>query len=247
MQTLRKRKIILSESKPATLSKYSDLTKNSPLNLKTTLIPSSLWFRLSPSSIGIKEMDSPRGLESTSWTQSIKAEIPQTPQYILILAWDVLPCNLSIRCVQYDKLLPLLVLKLSEITAQSARGSPIEAPYFPLPLSQSVTSLAGSHWYIKKIGLQKLVRSTGLLSGSPHSNGNRFHQSCSYAFRYQLTIIPAQGEKLSSGDDFRLCATAIFFSPVNEATVRVLRTANGCEVTFRKNSRLLCQPEHQAT
>ena len=59
------------------------------------------------------------------------------------------------------------------------------------------------------------------------------------------TIIPAQGEKRYRVGVILGCVQRLFFSPVNEATVRVL-TANGCEVVIPKSQGCCAAlPEHQ--
>ncbi|MCW6035690.1 4Fe-4S dicluster domain-containing protein [Spirulina subsalsa FACHB-351] len=91
-------------------------------------------------------------------------------------------------------------------------------------------------WLYQSLGLQKLIRRTGLLqkilprwaameSILPHITlqniwGNNLPD-----------IIPAQGEKRYRVGMILGCVQRLFFSPVNEATVRVL-TANGCEVVI---------------
>ncbi|MGK7927527.1 MAG: (Fe-S)-binding protein [Spirulina sp.] len=94
-------------------------------------------------------------------------------------------------------------------------------------------------WIYQIIGLQKLVRSTGLLEKiSPRlaamesvlpsiSLGNIFDND------FPETI-PQKGKKRYRVGVILGCVQRLFFSPVNEATVRVL-TANGCEVVIPKN------------
>jgi glycolate oxidase iron-sulfur subunit len=58
-------------------------------------------------------------------------------------------------------------------------------------------------------------------------------------------VIPAQGEKRYRVGVILGCVQRLFFSPVNEATVRVL-TANGCEVVIPKSQGCCAAlPEHQ--
>lgn len=66
------------------------------------------------------------------------------------------------------------------------------------------------------------------------------------AFRDNLpTIIPSQGKKRYRVGMILGCVQRLFFSPVNEATVRVL-TANGCEVIIPKTQGCCAAlPEHQ--
>lgn len=58
-------------------------------------------------------------------------------------------------------------------------------------------------------------------------------------------VIPARGEKRYRVGVILGCVQRLFFSPVNEATVRVL-TANGCEVVIPKSQGCCAAlPEHQ--
>ncbi|MER3589965.1 MAG: glycolate oxidase, partial [Mastigocladus sp. ERB_26_1] len=58
-------------------------------------------------------------------------------------------------------------------------------------------------------------------------------------------VIPARGEKRYRVGMILGCVQRLFFSPVNEATVRVL-TANGCEVVIPKSQGCCAAlPEHQ--
>jgi len=88
-------------------------------------------------------------------------------------------------------------------------------------------------WVYQNCGLQKLVQWSGILqrwfprlaamdSILPKVTAASFQDGFP-------TEIPAQGEKRYRVGVILGCVQRIFFSPVNEATVRVL-TANGCEV-----------------
>lgn len=101
----------------------------------------------------------------------------------------------------------------------------------------------------QKLGLQKLVRATGLLKRfSPQlaAMESILPQFSLAAFKDNLpTVIPAQGEKRYRVGMILGCVQRLFFSPVNEATVRVL-TANGCEVVIPKTQGCCAAlPHHQ--
>jgi glycolate oxidase iron-sulfur subunit len=101
----------------------------------------------------------------------------------------------------------------------------------------------------QKSGLQKLVRATGLLKkffprlAAMESNLPQITQE---AFRDNLPdVVPAQGEKRYRVGVILGCVQRVLFSPVNQATVRVL-TANGCEVVIPKAQGCCAAlPEHQ--
>jgi glycolate oxidase iron-sulfur subunit len=101
----------------------------------------------------------------------------------------------------------------------------------------------------QKLGLQKLVRGTGLLQKiSPRlaAMDSILPDISLRAFRDDLpTVISAQSEKRYRVGVILGCVQRLFFSPVNEATVRVL-TANGCEVVIPKSQGCCAAlPEHQ--
>jgi glycolate oxidase iron-sulfur subunit len=101
----------------------------------------------------------------------------------------------------------------------------------------------------QKLGLQKLVRATGLLKRfSPQlaAMESILPQISLASFKDNLpTVIPAQGEKRYRVGMILGCVQRLFFSPVNEATVRVL-TANGCEVVIPKTQGCCAAlPHHQ--
>jgi glycolate oxidase iron-sulfur subunit len=101
----------------------------------------------------------------------------------------------------------------------------------------------------QKLGLQKLVRATGILKLiSPRlaaMDGILPEITLKFFQNNLPTIIPQQGEKRYRVGVILGCVQRLFFSPVNEATVRVL-TANGCEVVIPKSQGCCAAlPEHQ--
>lgn len=99
------------------------------------------------------------------------------------------------------------------------------------------------------LGLQKLVRATGLLKRfSPRlaAMESILPKISLKSFWDNLpTVISAQGEQRYRVGMILGCVQRLFFSPVNEATVRVL-TANGCEVVIPKTQGCCAAlPHHQ--
>ncbi|WP_017303499.1 (Fe-S)-binding protein [Spirulina subsalsa] len=105
-------------------------------------------------------------------------------------------------------------------------------------------------WLYQSLGLQKLIRRTGLLKKILP------RWAAMESILPQITLqniwgnnlpdtIPAQGEKRYRVGMVLGCVQRLFFSPVNEATVRVL-TANGCEVVIPKTQGCCAAlPAHQ--
>lgn len=152
--------------------------------------------------------------------------------------------------VQYDKL-------ISATRHQVERNYPRSLPdrllrqliFFLFPYPNRLRWLLGPLLIYQKLGLPKLVRATGLLARiSPNlaAMESILPQVTSKSFQDNLpTVIPAQGEKRYRVGMILGCVQRLFFSPVNEATVRVL-TANGCEVVIPKSQGCCAAlPEHQ--
>ncbi len=101
----------------------------------------------------------------------------------------------------------------------------------------------------QKLGLQKLMRSSGLLKKLlPRLAGMDaiLPEIPASAFRDTLPLtIPAQGQKRYRVGMILGCVQRLLFAAVNEATVRVL-TANGCEVIVpRDQGCCAALPQHQ--
>lgn len=99
------------------------------------------------------------------------------------------------------------------------------------------------------LGLQRLVRASGLLPRfSPRlaAMESILPKISLKFFRDDLPmLIPSQGERRYRVGMILGCVQRLFFSPVNEATVRVL-TANGCEVVIPKGQGCCAAlPHHQ--
>ncbi|BAY60378.1 glycolate oxidase subunit (Fe-S) protein [Calothrix brevissima NIES-22] len=101
----------------------------------------------------------------------------------------------------------------------------------------------------QKLGFSKFVRATGVLKNiSPRlaAMESILPEITLKTFQNNLpTVIPAKGEKRYRVGVILGCVQRLFFSPVNEATVRVL-TANGCEVVIPQSQGCCAAlPEHQ--
>ncbi|KJH70190.1 (Fe-S)-binding protein [Aliterella atlantica] len=187
-----------------------------------------------------KEMDSPRGriylMDAINEGQApLNTATAQHFDSCLGCLACVTTCPSG---VQYDKL-------IAATRPQVERNYPRTLPdklyrqlifsLFPYPNRVRVL-LTGLFAY-QKLGLQKIVRSTGLLKlVSPRlaAMESVLPQISLSSFRDDIpATIPAVGEKRYRVGMILGCVQRLFFSDVNTATVRVL-TANGCEVVVPK-------------
>ena len=117
---------------------------------------------------------------------------------------------------------------------------------FPYPLRLKL--LLPLLWVYQNSGLQWLVRKLGILKLIPRLAAMELilPQVNLQASKQPLpTLIPAQGEQRYRVGMVLGCVQRLFFSPVNEATARVL-TANGCEVVIPKSQGCCAAlPAHQ--
>jgi glycolate oxidase iron-sulfur subunit len=152
--------------------------------------------------------------------------------------------------VEYDKL-------ISATRHQMARNYPRSLPdrlirklifsLFPYP--DVLRIFLAPLFVYQKLGLQKLVQASGLLTKiSPQlaAMDGILPEITTKSFQDNLLdVIPSQGEKRYRVGMVLGCVQRLFFSPVNESTVRVL-TANGCEVIIPKSQGCCAAlPEHQ--
>jgi glycolate oxidase iron-sulfur subunit len=152
--------------------------------------------------------------------------------------------------VQYDKLIAATRPQIERNYPRSLSDRLFRSLIFNLfPYPNRLRLLLPFLYLYQKSGLQKLVRSTGLLKkffprlAAMESNLPEIRLS---SLRDNFPdVIPAQGEKRYRVGVIIGCVQRLFFSPVNEATVRVL-TANGCEVVIPKTQGCCAAlPEHQ--
>ena len=199
-----------------------------------------------------KEMDSPRGriylMDAIN-----KGEIPLNTATVQHFD-SCLGCLACVTTcpsgVQYDK---LLIATRPQIERNYPRSLP-ERLYRQLifslfPYPNRLRPMLALLVVYEKLGLQKLVRSTGLLKWvSPQLAAMEaiLPKIPRDAFRDTLpTLILAQGKKRYRVGVILGCVQRLFFSKVNDATVRVL-TANGCEVVIPKSQGCCAAlPEHQ--
>jgi glycolate oxidase iron-sulfur subunit len=152
--------------------------------------------------------------------------------------------------VQYDKLISATRHQVERNYPRSFSDTLIRQLIFSLfPNPDILRILLIPLFVYQKLGLPKLVRATGLLKKiSPRlaAMESILPEITIKTFQDNLpTVIPAQGKKRYRVGVILGCVQRLFFSPVNEATVRVL-TANGCEVVIPKSQGCCAAlPEHQ--
>ncbi|MFM2064643.1 MAG: hypothetical protein RLZZ507_4314 [Cyanobacteriota bacterium] len=152
--------------------------------------------------------------------------------------------------VQYDKLISATRHQVARNYNRSFSDKLIRQLIFSLfPNPDVLRILLLPLFVYQKLGVSKLFRATGFIKAiSPRlaAMESILPEITVKTFQDNLPdIIPAKGEKRYRVGVILGCVQRLFFSPVNEATVRVL-TANGCEVVIPKSQGCCAAlPEHQ--
>lgn len=152
--------------------------------------------------------------------------------------------------VQYDKLISATRHQVERNYHRSLPDKLIRQLIFSLfPNPDLLRILLFPLLVYQKLGISKLLQATGLIKAiSPRlaAMESILPEITLKSFQNNLPdIIPANGEKRYRVGVILGCVQRLFFSPVNEATVRVL-TANGCEVVIPKSQGCCAAlPEHQ--
>jgi glycolate oxidase iron-sulfur subunit len=139
--------------------------------------------------------------------------------------------------VQYDKLIAATRPQVERQHQRSFTEQLLRQLIFAIfPYPRRLRALLAPLSLYQKLGLQKLLRSTGLLDRLLPSQLAAMESVLPaispQAFQDSLPqVIPAQGEKRYRVGMILGCVQRVFLPHVNDATVRVL-TANGCEVVI---------------
>lgn len=199
-----------------------------------------------------KEMDSPRGrIYLMDAINEGEAPLNEATAQHFDTCLGCLACVTTCPSgVQYDKLIGATRHQIDRNYDRTFSDQLIRSilfNFFPYP--NRLRPLLAPMFLYQKLGVQKLVRLTGLLPKiSPRlaAMESILPEITIESFRDNLPdVIPAQGEKRYRVGMILGCVQRLFFSPVNEATVRVL-TANGCEVVIPKSQGCCAAlPEHQ--
>lgn len=185
-----------------------------------------------------KEMDSPRGrIYLMDAINQGEATLDTTTTQHFDSCLGCLACVTTCPSgVKYDQLIAATRPQVERNQTRSLSDRLIRTLIFNLfPYPNRLRNLLPPLWLYQKSGVQQLVRKTGLLKKfSPRLAAMEaiLPQISDRCWDKDLPhVIPAQGEKRYRVGMILGCVQRLFFSPVNEATARVL-TANGCEVVI---------------
>jgi glycolate oxidase iron-sulfur subunit len=199
-----------------------------------------------------KEMDSPRGrIYLMDAINKGEATIDVATSQHFDSCLGCLACVSTCPSgVQYDKLIAATRPQIERNQPRNLSDRLIRTLIFNLfPYPNRLRNLLPPLWLYQKSGLQKLVRNTGLLEKiAPRLAAMEaiLPQITADSWQDNLPeVISAQGTKRYRVGMILGCVQRLFFSAVNEATVRVL-TANGCEVVIPKSQGCCAAlPAHQ--
>jgi glycolate oxidase iron-sulfur subunit len=185
-----------------------------------------------------KEMDSPRGrIYLMDAINQGEATIDTTTTQHFDSCLGCLACVTTCPSgVKYDQLIAATRPQIERNLTRSLPDRLIRTLIFNLfPYPNRLRHLLPPLWFYQKSGLQQLVRQTGMLKKlTPRLAAMEaiLPKVTDSSWRSDLpAVIPPQGIKRYRVGMILGCVQRLFFSPVNEATARVL-TANGCEVVI---------------
>ena len=199
-----------------------------------------------------KEMDSPRGrIYLMNAINKGEAVLDETTSQHFDTCLGCLACVSTCPSgVQYDQLIAAVRPQVERNQPRSFKDKIIRFLIFNLfPYPVRLKLFLPFLWLYQTLGLQTLVRKSGILkmlfprlaameSILPKITLNSL-------FKNYADVIPSQTEKRYRVGVVLGCVQRLFFSLVNEATVRVL-TANGCEVVIPKTQGCCAAlPAHQ--
>ena len=184
------------------------------------------------------EMDSPRGrIYLMDAIANGEAAIDTTTAQHFDSCLGCLACVTTCPSgVQYDRLIADTRPQIERNLERRLSDRLVRWLIFNLfPYPNRLRHLLPPLWLYQISGLQKLLRNAGLLKkltprlAAMEAILPKITDDC---WRDDLsTVIPAQGDRRYRVGMVLGCVQRLFFSPVNEATARVL-TANGCEVVI---------------
>lgn len=199
-----------------------------------------------------KEMDSPRGrIYLMDAINNGEATIDVATSQHFDSCLGCLACVTTCPSgVQYDQLIAATRPQIERNQPRNLADRLIRTLIFNLfPYPNRLRHLLPPLWLYQKSGLQKLLRNTGIMKKfTPRLAAMEaiLPTITDDAWQDNLPeVIPAQGEKRYRVGMILGCVQRLFFSPVNEATARVL-TANGCELFIpRTQGCCAALPAHQ--
>ena len=190
-----------------------------------------------------RETDSPRGrIHLMKVALEGKAEITDDFVHHFDTCLGCMACMTACPSgVQYSKLVEATRPQIERHTQRSKGDLLFRKFIFALfPYPERLRLVALILWLYQKLGLQSLVRTTGLLKLLPA----RLRAMEAVAPAISLgdawssipTIVPAVGTTRRRVAMLLGCVQRVFFGDVNQATIRVL-SAEGCEVVIPKPQR----------
>jgi glycolate oxidase iron-sulfur subunit len=184
------------------------------------------------------EMDSPRGriylMDAINQGEAI---VDSTTAQHFDSCLGCLACVTTCPSgVKYDQLIAATRPQIERNQERTLADRLIRILIFNLfPYPHRLRHLLPPLWLYQVSGLQQLIRQTGILQRlTPRLAAMEaiLPKVTDHAWDANLPeVIPAQGVKRYRVGMVLGCVQRLFFSPVNEATARVL-TANGCEVVI---------------
>jgi glycolate oxidase iron-sulfur subunit len=199
-----------------------------------------------------KEMDSPRGrIYLMNAINQGEATIDEATSQHFDSCLGCLACVTTCPSgVQYDRLIAATRPQVERNQPRNLSDRLIRTLIFNLfPYPNRLRTFLPALLLYQKFGLQKIIRQSKILDKiSPRlaAMESILPQVTVDSLQDKLPeIIPAKGEKRYRVGVILGCVQRLFFSTVNEATVRVL-TANGCEVVIPKSQGCCAAlPSHQ--
>ena len=188
-----------------------------------------------------KEMDSPRGrIYMMDAIKKGEASLGEATVEHFDSCLGCLACVSTCPSdVPYDKLIAATRPQVERNYGRSLPEKLLRKLIFELfPYPQRLKPLLFPLWLYQRSGISQLIRNTQILrrvSPSLEAMESILPQINLESLTSSLPeVIPAQGKKRYRVGMILGCVQRLFFSGVNEATVRVL-TANGCEVVIPKS------------
>lgn len=184
-----------------------------------------------------KEMDSPRGrIYLMDAINQAEATIDTTTVQHFDSCLGCLACVTTCPSgVKYDQLIAATRTQIERNFDRNLSDRLIRTLIFNLfPYPERLRLFLPPLWLYQKIGLQQLIRRTGILKKlTPRLAAMEaiLPKVTDRSWHDLPNVIPSQGAKRYRVGMILGCVQRLFFSPVNEATARVL-TANGCEVVI---------------
>ena len=243
----------LAKDKQASAEKPFDLENPPPQELLDSCVHCGFCLATCPSYRVIgKETDSPRGrIYLMDAINQGKASLDSTTAQHFDTCLGCLACVTACPSrVEYNQLIADTRPQVERNVPRSWWERLIRGLIFNLfPYPFRLRLLLPLFWIYQTLGIQKLVRSSQILSRwFPRlaAMESILPKVTAASFRDNYPDeIPAQGGKRYRVGMVLGCVQRIFFSPVNEATARVL-TANGCEVVIPKTQGCCAAlPAHQ--